>query len=210
MATTSDLEAAFRKEPRLKPGEVRMLTRILQDAELLPKGRRGGWRQMPELTPVHCAIWLVGLAVTRRAGLRNVVGLRKRVEQVLGLVNKVEPETTFGGFLTQLITDYVDARFHDQFMPHRILVINDDTNPTAEVVFSDPTRRGKDDEFGELIFCAPEYLAKSEDEIVDQKGTAFADAFVIGAEVLFTFREVFAPERESVDTDGGTDVPAEA
>ena len=112
MATTSDLEAAFRKESRLKPGEVRMLTRILQDAELLPKGRRGGWRNMPELTPVHCAIWLVGLAVTRRSGLRNVAGLRKRIERVLGLVNKREPKTKFGGFLAKLVTDYADARFH--------------------------------------------------------------------------------------------------
>ena len=191
MATTSDLEAAFRKESRLKPGEVRMLTRILQDAELLPKGRRGGWRNMPELTPVHCAIWLVGLAVTRRSGLRNVAGLRKRIERVLGLVNKVEPEETFGGFMTQLITDYADGRFHDDFMPLRILIVNDDTRPTAEVAFSNPKRQGKADEYGEVIFVAPEYLAKSEDEIVGQKGTAFADAFVIGAEVLFTFREVF-------------------
>ena len=186
------------------------MTRILQDAELLPKGRRGDWRQMPELTAVHCAIWLVGLAVTRRAGLRNVAGLRKRVERVLGLVNKVDRETTFGGFLARLITDYVDARFHERFMPIRILIVNDDTNPIAEVAFSDPTRRDKDDEYGEIIFVAPEYLAKSADEIVGQKGTEFADAFVIGAEVLFIFREVFAPEGKSVDNDGGTDVPAEA
>ena len=203
MASTSDLEAAFRKESRLQPGEVRMLTRILQEAELLPKGRRGGWRQMPELTPVHCAIWLVGLAVTRRSGLRNVAGLRKRIERVLGLVNKRKPEETFGGFMTQLITDYADGRFPELFMPLRILIINDDTNPAAEFAFSDPTREGKDDEYGEVIFVAPEYLAKSKDEIVGQKGTEFADAFVIGAEVLFTFREVFAPERESVGNDGG-------
>ncbi len=203
MATTSDLEAAFRKEPRLRSGEVRQLTRILQDAELLPKGRRGGWRQMPELTPVHCAIWLVGLAVTRRAGLRNVAGLRKRIERVLGLVNKVKPEDTFGGFLEQLITDYVGGRFNGRFMPMRILIVNDDTDPAAEVLFSDSTRLGKDDEYGELIFVTPEYLAKSADELVDQKGTKFADAFVIGAEVLFTFHEVFAPEGELVDNDGG-------
>ena len=210
MATTSDLEAAFRKESRLKPGEVRMLTRILQDAELLPKGRRGGWRNMPELTTEHCAIWLVGLAVTRRSGLRNVAGLRKRIERVLGLVNKMEPEETFGGFMAHLITDYADDRYHERFLPLRILIVNDDTNPTAEVAFSDPTRQGKDDEYYEIIFVAPEYLAKSKDEILSQKGTAFADAFVIGAEVLFTFREVFGSEGKSVDNDGGADVLAEA
>ncbi len=165
---------------------------------------------MPELTAEHCAIWLVGLAVTRRAGLRNVAGLRKRIERVLGLVNKVEPEITFGSFLARLITDYVDGRFHERFLPLRILIVNDDTNPTAEVAFSDPTRRGKGNEFGEILFGAPEYLAKSADEIVGQKGIEFADAFVIGAEVLFTFREVFEPEGESVDNDGATDVPAEA
>ena len=50
---------------------------------------------------------------------------------------------------------------------------------------------------------ATEYLAKYVAAICGQKGSAFADDFVIGAEILFTFRVVVAPAGELVDNDGG-------
>ncbi len=97
MASVKDLENVFGREERLTPGAVRQLTRLLQEGDILPRARQGVSRgPLPELTARHCAAWLVGLAVTRRAGLRRNVGdAAARVKRFLELVQWTD-DTSLG------------------------------------------------------------------------------------------------------------------
>ncbi len=194
MTSVKDLEAVFGAEPRLTKGEVRYVTRILQDGGILPKTTRGAWRNMPELTVQHCAAWLIGLAVTRRSGLRSVSAAADRVKRFMGLVSYQDPSLKFGDLLAKLIADYVNGEWSDDWLPLRFLIVNDDAEPRAELAYVDKTS----EEFSDFVFVTPKVLAKTEKEFVSQIHTEFADAFVIGAEVLCLFREVFDREETAV------------
>ena len=200
MATVKDLERVFNAEPRLTPGTVRMVTRLLQDGGILPKVRQGKGRgPLPQIDGRHCAAWLVGLAVTRRSGLRNVADATERVKRVMGLVDRADDFPTFGETLAGQIVYYINGEWDENVVPLRILIVNDETAPWAEITFSIKELKGKPDEFTEVIFVTPEQRAKTKKEIIAearQEHTEFSDAFVIGAEVLFNFRDVFDREEE--------------
>ncbi len=193
MASVKDLEAVFAAEPRLTPGAVRQLTRLLQEGDLLPRTKRGASRgPLPELTPQHCAAWLVGLAVTRRSGARrNIKEAVRRINQVLGLVaGGIQPRLSFGDLLAKLIADYVNEQWSDEWRPLRLTFINDPVEPTVELKMAVNDEDGVE-KFEEQTFVTPEYLEKTKQEITAQDWTEFSDAFVIGAEVLFLFQKVF-------------------
>lgn len=192
MASVKDLEAVFGAEPRLTPGAVRQLTRVLQEGGLLPRAKRGSRGPLPELTPQHCAAWLVGLAVTRRSGARrNIKEAVRRINQVLGLVaGGVQPRLSFGDLLAKLIVDYVNQQWSDEWRPLRLTFINDPMEPTVELKLAVVDADGAE-QFEEQVFVTREYLKKTKKEIVGQDWTEFSDAFVIGAEVLFLFHKVF-------------------
>lgn len=192
MASVKDLEAVFGAEPRLTPGAVRQLTRVLQEGGLLPRAKHGSRGPLPELTPQHCAAWLVGLAVTRRSGARrNIKEAVRRINQVLGLVaGGVQPRLSFGDLLAKLIVDYVNQQWSDEWRPLRLTFINDPMEPTVELKLAVVDGDGAE-QFEEQVFVTREYLKKTKKEIVGQDWTEFSDAFVIGAEVLFLFHKVF-------------------
>jgi hypothetical protein len=79
MATTKDLSELIDRE--MGRGQGPFLIRICQDAGLLPKAKRGGWRSMEQLTAEQLAGFVIAVAGTRAAGARNANGARAAVER---------------------------------------------------------------------------------------------------------------------------------
>ena len=195
MATLKDLERVFNAEPRLTPGTVRMITRLLQDGGILPKVRRGfGRGPQPQITAEHCAAWLVGLAVTRRSGLRNVADATERVKRVMKLVSPVLKPATFGENLAGLIQNYIDGTHHEKRIVHRILIANDEVSPWAEFLVSVREQEEDEPDFKDAIFREPKAWAEMEESDGSRKPIQFTDAFVINSEVFWRFREIFKQE----------------
>ena len=79
MATTKNLSELIDRE--MGKGQGPFLVRICQDAGLLPKAKRGGWRSMEQLTVDHLADFIIAIAGTRAVGERNANSARAAVEQ---------------------------------------------------------------------------------------------------------------------------------
>ena len=79
MATTKDLSALLDRE--MGKGQGPFLVRIFQDAEILPRVKRGGFRKMVDLTPEHLADVVMALAATRQAGQRTWQAAKAGVER---------------------------------------------------------------------------------------------------------------------------------
>ena len=101
MATTKDLSVLFDRV--MGEGQGPFLVRICQDAGLLPKVKRGGWRSMKELTPERLADFVIAIAGTRAVGERNANGARAAVERFAGLVNVRSGKKTLRDTLAALL-----------------------------------------------------------------------------------------------------------
>ena len=191
MASVKDLEIVFGQEERLTPGAVRQLTRLLQDGGILPKAKRGASRgPLPELTAYHCAAWLVGLAVTRRAGLRrNVDAAAARVKRFLELVQWMGDGRCFGDVLEEHIEMHISGGIWPGFTPDRITFLNDDTLPRVEILMRGDPREDKG--YQVLSFVTPEEKREASERYPKLGHTDFTDAFIIDATVLSRFHEVF-------------------
>ena len=88
MATTKDLSNLIDRV--MGEGQGPFLVRICQDAGLLPKAKRGGWRSMAQLTPDHVADFIIAVAGTRASGKRNANGAKRAIEMFASLVTDWE------------------------------------------------------------------------------------------------------------------------
>ena len=79
MATTKDLSKLMDRE--MGKGQGPFLVRIFQDADILPRVKRGGFRAMEHLTPEHLADVVMALAATRPAGQRTWQAAKAGVER---------------------------------------------------------------------------------------------------------------------------------
>lgn len=83
MATTKDLSELLDRE--MGKGQGPFLVRTFQDADILPRVRRGGFRAMVKLTPEHLADVVMALAATRQAGQRTWKAAKAGVERLAPL-----------------------------------------------------------------------------------------------------------------------------
>lgn len=79
MATTKDLSKLLDCE--MGKGQGPFLVRIFQDAGILPRVKRGGFRKMEHLTPEHLADVVMAVAATRQAGQRTWQAAKVGVER---------------------------------------------------------------------------------------------------------------------------------
>ncbi len=127
MATTKDLSALIDRE--MGKGQGPFLVRICQDARLLPKVRRGGWRSMKELTPERLADFVIAIAGTRAVGERNANGARAAVERFAGLVNVRSGKKTLRDTLAALLQNGMP----NDVSRLSVLFVNHPDRPEVEV-----------------------------------------------------------------------------
>ena len=90
MATTKDLSKLIDRE--MGKGQGPFLVRIFQDAAILPRVKRGGFRAMEHLTPEHLAdVGVIG-RVIRHVALSSVP-VRRRQSVLKNLINPSRPRT---------------------------------------------------------------------------------------------------------------------
>ena len=140
--------------------------------------------------PVKLLISYGVLTVVFSAFLNNVTAMI-----IVGSLTTVSLKNEF---LADQISFFVNDGWSNVFRPLRFHIINDEAEPWVEVSFYFPGQNGEADEFpSHLVFVTPEERAKTNEGIISQEQhTEFSDSFVIGAEVLFNFREVFDREEE--------------
>ena len=134
MATVRDLYTKVSEETTLEFEECRHLCRTMQQAGLLPKGRRGGWKDAPEITHADCARFMVALAVTRTSGSRTVERVRERVENFSALIWRDPPgyRETLLERLVMIVQYEMDLT---SISPMRIAFWDDDVWPTVEMEY---------------------------------------------------------------------------
>lgn len=93
MATVVDLIRTLEATSGMGEEEIRFAVRIAQDVGVLPKAKRGGWRDMPALTPGHVADFLMLLAGTRGARNRTKDAAKEAVARFRDLRPSVEELT---------------------------------------------------------------------------------------------------------------------
>ncbi len=139
MATTKDLSNLIDRE--MGKGQGPFLVRICQDAGLLPKAKRGGWRSMEQLTAEQLADFVIAVAGTRAVGERNANGARAAIERFAALACDWEDWEDGRGVRTlrEDIAYFLGkSRYKleieaDSFSPLWILFINDSRGPWAEI-----------------------------------------------------------------------------
>ena len=176
MATTKDLSELIDRE--MGEGQGPFLVRICQDAGLLPKVKRGGWRSMKELTPERLADFVIAIAGTRAVGERNANGARAAVERFAGLVHVRSGKKTLRNTLAALLRNGTP---NDVVMLW-VLFVNHPDAPEVEVrqykgktatgiaqVFNNPSNDPPDGVaeasviYGRLIAALHDLLIKRED-----------------------------------------------
>lgn len=107
MASVIDLYTRLAEDPHLDFGMLRHVSREMQRDGILPKGRRGGGRGSPRITPQHCALFLLGLA-----GTSNWGDAGKTAKKLANLVRREygEEKTTLLHDLVQTIQDHRDKK----------------------------------------------------------------------------------------------------
>ena len=137
MATTKDLSALLDRE--MGKGQGPFLVRIFQDADILPRVKRGGFRAMVNLTPEHLANVVMAVAATRPAGQRTWQAAKAGVERFAALqmdwrdergVRSLREDLAF--FLEQYRDKQVIGTGYDFAC---ILFIDDDKKPEVELRF---------------------------------------------------------------------------
>ena len=134
MATTKDLSNLIDQE--MGKGQGPFLVRICQDAGLLPKVKRGGWRTMKQLTAEHLADFVIAVAGTRAVGERNANGARVAVERFAPLICGEEglDARTLREDIADFLTQYRDnLEIGGGYFLVWILFINDSLMPEAEI-----------------------------------------------------------------------------
>ena len=136
MATTKDLAKLIDRE--MAPGQGPFLVRICQDAGLLPKVKRGGWRAMEQLTAEHLADFVIAVAGTRAVGERNANGARTAFERFSPLTCEWEKgRHTLREDLSNFLGQYRDKlEIGDGYSFSRMLFINDSQDPKAEILLN--------------------------------------------------------------------------
>ena len=134
MATTKDLSELIDRE--MGKGQGPFLVRICQDADILPRVKRGGWRAMAELTPEHLADFIMALAGTRAAGERNARSARAGVDRFADLVMESHGKSTVREDLATVIRGGV----REDKIVRWMLFINHPTSPEVELrLYSETT-----------------------------------------------------------------------
>lgn len=120
MASVIDLYTKLAEDPHLDFGTLRHVSREMQRAGILPKGRRGGGRGSPRITPQHCALFLLGLA-----GTSNWGDAGKTAKKMAKLVRRKygEEKTTLLHDLVQTIQMHRDKEqlLAADYAPSRII-----------------------------------------------------------------------------------------
>ena len=137
MATTTDLSKLLDRE--MGKGQGPFLVRIFQDAEILPRGKRGGFRNMVHLTPEHLADVVMALAATRGAGKRTWQAAKAGVERFAPLESHWGRERGFPTVregLAFFLEQYRDKDvIGDDYDFNWALFIDDVNQPAAEFRF---------------------------------------------------------------------------
>ena len=175
MATTKNLSELIDRE--MGKGQGPFLVRICQDAGLLPKAKRGGWRSMEQLTVDHLADFIIAMAGTRAVGERNANSARAAVERFAPLTMDWRGEhgvRTLREDIANFLGQYRDKQ---EIVGGRdfewILFINDERHPEVEIRLS----ASDEDEHG----VAPNY---GNPETEGQKSKV-REAVVIEGSLLF-------------------------
>ena len=147
MGTTKDLSNFLDEE--MGKGQGPFLVRTFQDADILPRVKRGGYRSMVHLTPEHLADVVIALAVTRQSGQRTARAAKAGVahfgplESLWG-IKKGIPSLREG--LVFFLEQYRDRDITEEDWTFSWVLFLDDDLPTAHVHIS----KGKGEEFEEL------------------------------------------------------------
>ena len=135
MATTNDLKQLIDRE--MGKGQGPFLVRICQDAGLLPRVKRGGWRAMEDLTVERLADFVIAVAGTRPVGARNANGARAAVDMFAALTCEWEGERgvrTLRDDIAYFLGQYRDRlQIGDGYQLYRILFVSDEHDPEVEI-----------------------------------------------------------------------------
>ncbi len=189
MATTKDLSKLIDRE--MGKGQGPFLVRICQDAGLLPKAKRGGWRSMEQLTPEHLADFVIAVAGTRAVGERNANGARTAIERFSPLTCDWETERgvrTLREDIAYFLGQYRDNLEIGKGFFFSLLFINDSKLPEAEIQLN-PYEAGQPRQV--LNYINPE----TEDE-----ASPVREAVVIGSHLLLEFGVMLREDPEDEDT----------
>ena len=127
MATTKDLSKLIDRE--MGKGQGPFLVRIFQDAAILPRVKRGGFRAMEHLTPEHLADVVIAIAGTRAVGARNANGARVAIERFAGLADATSGKKTLRDTLAALVRNGMA----DDAVVLWVLFVNHPDRPEVEV-----------------------------------------------------------------------------
>ena len=191
MATVRDLYTKVSEETALDFEECRHLCRTMQQAGLLAKGRRGGWKDAPEITHADCARFMVALAATRTSGSRTVEGVRESVEKFSALIWR-DPPGYRETLLERLVMILQYEMDFSSVSPGRIAFWDDDVWPTVELDYG-PWKVG--DRWWAIpdqVFERPGRRWTKKDETALDTGQ-FAAGFKFGPRMLLILRFLLTP-----------------
>ena len=133
MATVRDLYTKVSEETALEFEECRHLCRMMQQAGLLPKGRRGGWKDAPHVSAGDCAYFLLALAGTRNARTRTEKGVIESVERLGSLVWR---DGRYRETLLERLTLILNCELGWSYLtPTTTSIWNSERWPTAELEY---------------------------------------------------------------------------
>ncbi len=147
MATVRDLYTEVSEETALGFEECRHLCRTMQQAGLLPKGHRGGWKDAPQIDTADCVRFLLALAGTRTARSRTVDGVTRSVNRFEKLMCRVRTEFEENllfrlALLIDVARDPREQFEESAFLElERMVFLDNDTKPSVELLYDLRTRK---------------------------------------------------------------------
>ena len=176
MATTKDLANLI--DRKMGKGQGPFLVRICQDASLLPRVKRGGWRSMVHLTAEHLADFIIGVSGTRSAGERNAYAARAAVDRFANLVWAADSEKSLRADLAELIRNGTPK----DAMLLWILFVNHPTSPEVEMRFF--SRK------------ADSQNARNYNDPKNDLAMGFTDAFMVYGDLIWGLQDLLTvPEK---------------
>ena len=180
VANIATLTDCLKKFGGLGDGEVIHLIRMAQDAGILPVGKRGGWRSLPEVTAEQIVGTLFVVAGTRLPGMRNKDDSKAMNIRLGGLVTIEPPPCLTGMILRNNLETIIKAGgVFDGYTFPRVLIFPNENSPEAEIWVT-PS------DGGSMVY---HYCEPKKDMTADNSGAAFVIGSRLILELSFLLKE---------------------
>jgi hypothetical protein len=195
MPTVNDLENFFAARQPYHKGQVKLVRRILQEADLLPRGTRGSWRAMPAVTVEHAAWFLLGMASTNYP--KQAANAAKHFAKL-----QISPEHgTFFERVVELINHHRDSEAMEQAprMVWRLLFEHSPAWPAVEEDIAPNPLSSKFDNIKGETYAGNRYVPASDDADfnIDAENNSINGARTVPGDLILELAKLFSPLDES-------------